>query len=373
MHEDEILPFLENHSLFAGLNPEQYALLVEQVEIRHYKPNKVIVKEKDASRDLYILFEGEVNILKWDEKRTEQFKIGSLVTGDLFGELSFIDGMPRSTTVKTTKDTVVLSLKYQVFHEALPAMKEIIQVLTSNVAKINTQRLRSANEDYVMSLRKEVEHFKLRTQFGQFFIYILLLLGIGFSLNQYVETHYVDLRKQPNIFSWTYLIVLVLPIAIMAKSFHYTLRDVGVTLIGWKKSLIEGLIIGGVLAVIFLSLAWFYVNVLNGQRLPSERGPITVLVVASYFTHAYLQELMSRGIVQTTLQRFYEDERGIKTVVIVSALFGIFHTHISLKFAALTFFGSLIFGFIYLRHRNLIGVTIVHTILGTCARYLGLM
>lgn len=368
MTEDEILPFLESHPFFKGLNAEQLDYLLDHVVIRHYKPDEIILRESDTSRDLYLILEGEVDILKLDEEKIREYKICSLTREALFGELSFIDGRPRSSTAKSKTDTVLLVLNYQAFHEPEPHMEEIMLILTSNISKINAGRLRSVTEDYVRSLRREIEHFKMRMQFGQFFIYLLICMGVGLIVSEYLTAYQAKIGTSP--FDWAFLIVVAIPIAILAKVIHFTWKDAGVTLIGWKKAVGEGLLIGIVLAIPFLSIAKF---VLRPELLAPIQKQVTPLFAMSYFFHAYVQELISRGVIQSALQRFYDDTSGVKSVVIVSIIFGAFHLHISVAAAATALLGSLLFGFIYLRHRNVLGVAIVHFILGLCAIYLGLI
>lgn len=48
--------------------------------------------------------------------------------------------------------------------------------------------------------------------------------------------------------------------------------------------------------------------------------------------------------------------------------FGVMHTHLGLIRVLSFTVASVCFGFFYLRHRNLIGVTIVHSITGVAGR-----
>lgn len=67
------------------------------------------------------------------------------------------------------------------------------------------------------------------------------------------------------------------------------------------------------------------------------------------------------------------DERGIKTVIVTSLLFGIFHIYSGFVAVMITVIGSLIFGFVYLRHYNLISVTLIHWALGLSAMFASLL
>lgn len=54
-------------------------------------------------------------------------------------------------------------------------------------------------------------------------------------------------------------------------------------------------------------------------------------------------------------------------------MFAILHLHLGLAFVGMVFVGSLFFGMLYLRHGTLIGVIIVHYILGILMQFLGFM
>jgi membrane protease YdiL (CAAX protease family) len=53
-------------------------------------------------------------------------------------------------------------------------------------------------------------------------------------------------------------------------------------------------------------------------------------------------------------------------------MFGIFHLHVSLAFAATTFGVSLVFGLLYARRRSLAGPTAAHFLLGLASVAFGL-
>jgi len=59
---------------------------------------------------------------------------------------------------------------------------------------------------------------------------------------------------------------------------------------------------------------------------------------------------------QNTMQRFLRDEHGVRSVMVLSSTVA-----------------SVCFGFFYLCHRNLVGVTIVHYIMGVAGHYLTMM
>ena len=54
-------------------------------------------------------------------------------------------------------------------------------------------------------------------------------------------------------------------------------------------------------------------------------------------------------------------------------LFGMFHSHFVLLAVVLTILTSVVFGMFYLRHQNIVGVTLLHFAVGACAFSIGIL
>lgn len=67
------------------------------------------------------------------------------------------------------------------------------------------------------------------------------------------------------------------------------------------------------------------------------------------------------------------DERGLRTIFGAAVIFGMFHSHFGLAAIIITFFSGLFFGYLFLRQQNLLGVTLVHWLLGLLAYTLNLI
>ena len=83
-----------------------------------------------------------------------------------------------------------------------------------------------------------------------------------------------------------------------------------------------------------------------------------------YAPHSFVQEVLARGVLQSSLRRVLNDRRGIVSVVVASLVFGLFHGYLGLTGIAVTTVSGVIFGCLFIRHGNLIGATIVHVLAG---------
>jgi membrane protease YdiL (CAAX protease family) len=78
-----------------------------------------------------------------------------------------------------------------------------------------------------------------------------------------------------------------------------------------------------------------------------------------------LQEFIVRAWLQTSLERCLVGPAVIiQSIVISNALFAVAHIHLSMSFAILVFFPGLLWGALFSRQRNIVGVSASHILCG---------
>jgi len=90
--------------LFAGLDRKELELLAKLAKEQSYEAGATIVKAGAGGHGLYIIKEGNVSVVR-DGK-----KVASFGPGQFFGEVSVLDGGPRTADVNADTDTVCLTL-----------------------------------------------------------------------------------------------------------------------------------------------------------------------------------------------------------------------------------------------------------------------
>ena len=90
--------------LFAGLDRKELELLGKLIKEQHYDKGAAIVKTGADGLGLYIIKEGKVAVIR-DGQR-----VASMGPGQFFGEISVLDGGPRTADVRAESDTVCLTL-----------------------------------------------------------------------------------------------------------------------------------------------------------------------------------------------------------------------------------------------------------------------
>lgn len=100
---------LENVRLFSAVPAHYLAQLEQQSVLRKYSKNTVLVTEGDESSHLYIIRKGTLSAYLNNEEG-RQVNLNYMQDGDYFGELSLLDGQPRSASVITLTECEVLLL-----------------------------------------------------------------------------------------------------------------------------------------------------------------------------------------------------------------------------------------------------------------------
>lgn len=134
----QILTFLKQNALFKDTPVDQLVHLIQIARIQKLPENTEFIKEGQTGDELFIIMEGEVSVSKKGKE------IARLRIGDCIGELSIIDKEPRSATVKTTKQSLLLSLKRNDFLLTVKSNP----VIAINVMKVIADRLRSTLSQY---------------------------------------------------------------------------------------------------------------------------------------------------------------------------------------------------------------------------------
>ena len=151
--EKNIVSLLKGVELFAALTDTQLSLIQDLVIPKVYSKDSIIFHEEDEnSHSLFLIATGEVCIYVTtvDGKETILTLMG---VGDFFGEMSLIDGEPRSASVRTQTDSNLLMLRRSDFLKLLHQFPSLALDLMSQMSS----RIRKANK-YISTLSNMSAH-----------------------------------------------------------------------------------------------------------------------------------------------------------------------------------------------------------------------
>jgi len=133
--------FLKKVPLFSELDDGELQQLAAVVREHHYKKHTTIVHVDDPGNALYILKSGLVKVTIEDQHGYEMI-LRILYPTDFFGDMSLLDGMPRSATVTTQEFSDVMTISRDHFLNIIEKSPKTLLKMTVVVS----QRLRKANE-----------------------------------------------------------------------------------------------------------------------------------------------------------------------------------------------------------------------------------
>ena len=142
MDNNDICGLLKGVDLFSELTEEQLGLLANLVVVQDFNRDETVVLEGDCSmKALYLIASGTVQVYMTGVDGRETI-LSFLERGDFFGEMSLIDGEPRSASVRTVTDAQLMIIHREPFLTLIRQTPEIAMSLLSEMSK----RLRKANK-----------------------------------------------------------------------------------------------------------------------------------------------------------------------------------------------------------------------------------
>lgn len=136
-----MIEWLKKVSLFDNLNDEQLTHVLKIAQRRTISPGTILFHEKDMGTTFYVVLSGSIKLFTKSNNGEE--KVLSLVNGgESFGELSLLDGRPRSATAQTLEMTTVLELSSEQFMDLLQTHFDITRGILAELCR----RLRQTND-----------------------------------------------------------------------------------------------------------------------------------------------------------------------------------------------------------------------------------
>jgi CRP-like cAMP-binding protein len=144
---DRDVETLRNIPLFAGLPTPRLKLIAYTAELVRFEAGEVIVRQGDSADAVYIIAEGEADVLLTDDEGQE-LSLGTMGRHTLFGEIAVLCQGRRTTTVKAKDRVVTYKISAPLFLELVRSSPEIgMQVMTVLAQRLDrtTQRLQQTD------------------------------------------------------------------------------------------------------------------------------------------------------------------------------------------------------------------------------------
>jgi CRP/FNR family transcriptional regulator/CRP/FNR family cyclic AMP-dependent transcriptional regulator len=140
MNSDAIKLLAAKVPLFSGLSTSDLAALAGMMVRKEFAAGEVIVQEEEEGQTFFVINSGVVHVAVMTPEGKNTV-LATLKRGEFFGEMTLLDGEPRSASVIAAQDCDLFLLYRRVFHEILHRFPKIAVHLLTEMSK----RLRRAN------------------------------------------------------------------------------------------------------------------------------------------------------------------------------------------------------------------------------------
>ena len=366
-------------SIFKELPDPQLRVLQAMCTPSTFEAGEFLIHEGVWSDNMFIVIDGQVEVLKTGVGSDDLFQIGIFSHGETLGERNLVKHTPAAASVRALCTSRVLaipieSLRTQIEHD--PEFHAVYKGLAFQFE----ERLRYANTVTVTSLESDLENAHVRIAMGSFLLTFIVLLSIYTYMLKFLS---FMIEVAGNTIAATLPLIVMLLIAawINLRIYKFPLSFYGLTTHNWRQAATEGLLF--TLPLLFLSLlakwllitsveAYHEVELFHLYRVwlsAGMRGLLFNILDGVYYLglSVGVQEFIARGL-QSCLQRFLVGRYRVLTAILASnLLFSVFHLFLSTPFALATFVLGVFWGWLYSRHGTLIGPIISHALLGIWA------
>ena len=156
---------LKESGFFSAMSSEDLAALAARCRWRTTQCGELIIGHRDQSRDVLFLLSGLVRVNVYSLSG-RQVSFRDIRPGDVFGELSAIDGKPRSASVECLTPSTLMVMPQAVFLEMLqvhpPVMMEtlcrltaLVRSLTDRIVEMSTLAVRNRVQAELVRLARD--------------------------------------------------------------------------------------------------------------------------------------------------------------------------------------------------------------------------
>ncbi len=136
---------LRKMHIFAGLNEAALSALSAACRESEAAPGQIVVSEGTPGSEMFLIGSGRVEVVKRAGASGETV-LASLGPGDFFGEMSLIECMIRSASIRCVEPSTLYALRSADLIRLFQRWPDQYAILIVNIARDLCRRLRSMDE-----------------------------------------------------------------------------------------------------------------------------------------------------------------------------------------------------------------------------------
>ena len=117
--------------LFSDMPPRFLKRLADRMQEERFMEGASVVRQGESGETFYVILQGEARVIG-KSGRT----VARLLPGDFFGEISLMDGGPRTATVRSETPLIALTLSRKDFRSLLESEPKVTAKLLKHAAAL---------------------------------------------------------------------------------------------------------------------------------------------------------------------------------------------------------------------------------------------
>ena len=138
---------LREEQFFADLTDNELDVIAKITNMRDFELGETIFKESENDPSLYVIRSGEVKAYV-TAPDGENFTLTTMKDGEIFGQMSFVDGKPRSATVMALSDVKTLVMKKSDFEMIVDENPRLVHKILEKIVLNVHSIVRGMNSRY---------------------------------------------------------------------------------------------------------------------------------------------------------------------------------------------------------------------------------
>jgi CRP-like cAMP-binding protein len=362
---------LARSPLLADLDPSHRNAFVELASFVHIDTlDAILVREGAPAENFYIILTGEAEVLKHEPGSDRLLSLAKLGPGDHFGETALFHEVRRTATVRARTPMTVAMIKARDVRES-PASYPWLPAFLLGLVRGGTSVINRLTNQTAEGLRAEAQGNTRRLTLNRLLICVVASLSV-YAVGLALAWQFGNATSVERVGNGLYLLLAAAMLSLLYKS-GSPARAFGLRFAGHvPRELAESLLLTGAVVGLLTGLEWLLIRSVpafaNVPLFAAET--LFAFEIASYFTVLILlQELWVRGGLQTWLEEVFAEHphRSLLAIVLSNAAFAPLHLHVAPFFGVLPvmlFVLGLPLGWLFTRHRSLLGVALAHVIIG---------
>ena len=142
------MKMLREQPFFTDLTDDELGVIANITKRKDFKLGDTIFTESEDGQSIYIIKRGEVKACKVAPDG-ELFTLTTMKDGDIFGEMSFLDGRPRSATIIAISNLETYAIERADFEAIVDENPRIIYKIMRNIVFTIHSIVRGMNARYI--------------------------------------------------------------------------------------------------------------------------------------------------------------------------------------------------------------------------------